>query len=260
MGYPLGREGHPGKEFIIEQIPELVVGDWPVPESSGEDGETTSSAQEDEASLRQRAAEMKKQAVQMFRSGDKKAAAQLNMQSKKLEAAAVAAAAGGGGGLPASETEAAGNGDEAGVGAAPAAASASVPAAAPVPAAVAAAFSTLTDQEKKDPLSVQLLFGEAVLSAELETAKAANDDLRVMMIEGAQSVLEMQVGSGQLSGPGYLQKVEERNAKDKILCRWLAQNGRKVEAARVLKRTKLMDTEIANMKAMFDGAEEGGEA
>lgn len=214
MAFPLGRDGQPGKEFDTEQIPELVVGDWP--------GPTPPTAAEPSIAP----------------------AATAEAGAAEFGEAAVGAAGASSAAEPATATV-----TSTGTAPVPAAASST---------ATAAAFSTLTDQEKKDPLSVQFLFGEAVLGAELELAKAANDDIRIMTIESAQSVLEIQVSTGQISGPDYLQKVEDRNGRDKLLCRFLISKGRKSEAARVLKRTKIMDTEITGLKEMFAvGPEEG---
>lgn len=133
------------------------------------------------------------------------------------------------------------------------------------------AFSALSEAEKEDPFNVNLLMSNDVLEAEIEscqaelkTAKSEDDrqeiNLRLMLLTGRLSVLVSQVQSGKITLPQYVEALNARIAQDKVLAVYCSKNDRKPEALRLMKRIKIMETEVAGAANALedDGSDSDG--
>lgn len=124
---------------------------------------------------------------------------------------------------------------------------------APLPAATVAADQNLPpDAEREDPHGPTLLFSDKVLDYELSLITSTSTDLattaRKLSLQTAKDLLESEVSSGKLTPKAYAERIKARLAKDKILALWLGkQSGRNADAARVLKRIKLTQEELAEL-------------
>ena len=126
-------------------------------------------------------------------------------------------------------------------------------------------FSSLTDLERRDPFSVDLLESNDVMTAELEIlaqppAPFSTDDeearsrasllsLRKTLLETKQAVLQMKVQQQTLSLEDYILMVEARIERDKLLALYLSGTvADKAAAVKVLRRVKIMQAEIVSVE------------
>lgn len=121
-------------------------------------------------------------------------------------------------------------------------------------AAVAAHQNVPPPIERDDPHGPTLLLSDKVLDHELSLVTATSADLaataRKLSLQTAKDLLESEVNSGNLTPEAYAERIKARLARDKVLALWLGkQSGRKSDAARVLKRIKLAQEELAELAA-----------
>ena len=129
-------------------------------------------------------------------------------------------------------------------------------------------FSSLSDLEKEDPFSVDLLESNDVMSAEITELIAAqrspagpeeDEDetgikssilaVRMTLLETKQSILQLRVRQQKLSLQDYMYLVKARIERDRLLALYLSGPGvDKGAAVRVLKRVKIMQAEMAGVE------------
>jgi hypothetical protein len=126
-------------------------------------------------------------------------------------------------------------------------------------------FPTLSQLEKDDPHNVHLMVSNDVLEAELELAhaekaKATSDedksdlDLRIILLNGALTVLVSKVQGGDISLTQYIDSVKARIVQDRFIAVYCSRIGLKKDAVRVMKRIRIMEAEVAGAADM-DGEE-----
>lgn len=90
------------------------------------------------------------------------------------------------------------------------------------------------------------------------TAAGKEDDAgmletRVMMLESAKTALGAAIGSGTLTFPDYMARVDARLKADFALAKsLLAAKPNNPKAADVMRRIKVMKGELADMKKMME--------
>jgi hypothetical protein len=101
---------------------------------------------------------------------------------------------------------------------------------------------------------VDLIVSNEVLEAELEAARRALPSARgeerealedrVQQLELKMQLLVLQVQTGQLSMPAYLDLLRARIRADRALAQALAKASRHEPAKKVLRRVKIMEKEL----------------
>lgn len=116
-----------------------------------------------------------------------------------------------------------------------------------------AASTKPPDSECADPHAPTLLMSDKVLDFELSLVADNTGDLasnaRRLAIDTAKQLLQAEVDSGKLSPSAYAERVKLRLDADKVLALWLGrQPDRSQDALRVMKRIKLAQTELEELK------------
>lgn len=116
-------------------------------------------------------------------------------------------------------------------------------------------FSSLSDMEKSDPLSVNLFCSNDVMDAEIaaietQLVKAISEEekadlqMRHALISARLNILIEHVQSNKLSLDDYLHNIEIRITQDKLLAVYCNTHNMKTEALSVMKRVKIMQKEV----------------
>lgn len=122
------------------------------------------------------------------------------------------------------------------------------------------ALTTLTEQERGDPHSVDFIESNDVLEAEIAAAltllssnpdedEQFNATMRLQLLNGKLQLLVYQVQSEQLSMDQYLDKIRARVKRDQVIALYFKTLGDKESVAtalQVMKRINLMKKEIQN--------------
>jgi hypothetical protein len=132
----------------------------------------------------------------------------------------------------------------------------------PAPAVVNPYASQLTEKERADPLSVDFLESNDVMDGEVESIQAqlanpsslSEEDLldlglRLQLIQGKLGILVANVQNEKLSLADYLSMIKERLRRDKILALYCKAEGDNATAVKIMKRIKVMQSEIENAEA-----------
>jgi hypothetical protein len=116
----------------------------------------------------------------------------------------------------------------------------------------------LSDKEMRDPMNVDFLESNDVMDAEVEfltsqlrTPQLSEDDqfalgLRLQLVQNKLQLLVMSVQNETLSLEDYLTRIRDRLQRDKVLALFCKAAGDMASAVRIMKRIKIMQTEIDN--------------
>jgi hypothetical protein len=118
----------------------------------------------------------------------------------------------------------------------------------------AADFAILSQEEKDDPFSPNFIDSNAALEAEIKAAVDASSQdadaiFRLSCLQLKQQSLVNAIENEQLSLQRYIEILNERMQRDKVLALWLNAQGRKVEAVRVMKRIRVVSQELESAPA-----------
>lgn len=138
---------------------------------------------------------------------------------------------------------------------------------APAPSTAPPFSSSLSELEREDPHHVNLLVSNDVLEAEIETAnlglaRSRSDEekqdisIRLMLLTSRLSVLVSQVQDGEISLPQYIDNLKERITQDKLLAVYLSKTDRKKDALSVMKRIRIMESEVAGAANVPDSSDD----
>ncbi len=129
-------------------------------------------------------------------------------------------------------------------------------------------FAGITEQEKRDPHSADLLDSNDVLEAEIQLAEqqlagcsASDEDelfacqLRLQLLRGKLQILVYNVQNETLTLEDYLAGLRKRVARDQVLAVYFRTVGdaeSMAHALRLLRRIRIMNEEIKNAAASAD--------
>lgn len=70
-------------------------------------------------------------------------------------------------------------------------------------------------------------------------------ELRQELLQTKKQMLEIEMQSGQLTLPLYIERLNSKIGEDRLLAASLSKQGHKQDAVRVLRRLKMMEKEVA---------------
>jgi rhodanese-related sulfurtransferase len=116
-------------------------------------------------------------------------------------------------------------------------------------------FTLLSDLEKDDPLNTNFIVSNDVLESEISSTEASiascrdpdvisDLQIRLMLLQGKLAVLVNQVQNETLTFEDYIDSVKQRLESDKRLAVYCNQSNRKAEAVQLMKRIRIMQSEI----------------